>query len=382
MSKSVYVEVSGDVIRWARERAGLSYEDFKKPGQIQSWEREEKKPTLKQLQELSSLLRVAIGNLLLYSPPEEKLSIQDFRTFKGEQIKSPSPELFDTIRDHQYRQDWYQEYAINAGYAELDFVGSASLRDDPQEVADSMKEELKFVFKRRRKPDEYLRSLRALAEDAGVLVFRNGIVEDSTNRVLDRKEFRGFALVDKYAPLIFINSNDFPNPQLFTFAHEMAHLYLGSEGVSNQLCKFDAKKTERWCNQVAAEFLVPEKTVRQLFLKDASLEDNLETLSMECSASGLVVLFRLSDLGVIPRDKARVKSLKMTNEYYSNSTKSDGAGGGGDFYTNKKSRLSKSFTKAVFNSARSGKTLRREAYRLLSTSSSSIFENLRSKTDV
>jgi len=118
--------------------------------------------------------------------------------------------------------------------------------------------------------ENYYTQLRNKIEALGVLVMRNSVVGNNVHRRLDRNELRGFAISDDRAPVIFINTTDTPQAQIFTLLHEFAHLLLGESGVSD-LSPHNPRKIERACNRLAAEFLVPSADFSELWRKDLKI---------------------------------------------------------------------------------------------------------------
>ena len=201
---------------------------------------------------------MSVGYLFLPSPPDERVPIPDLRTMAGQGVRRPSPDLLDVIHLCQRRQDWYREYAEQAGEEPLEFYKTATLNTPAEEVADRMGQTLEYRVGDRqaaKSVDESLRLFIEKAEAAGVLVMASGVVGANTHRKLDPDEFRGFALADPLAPLIFVNSADSKAAQMFTLAPELAHLWLGSSALSDvSLSKATSDRTEQWCNRVAADF--------------------------------------------------------------------------------------------------------------------------------
>ena len=179
----------------------------------------------------------------------------------------PSPDLLDTIYLCQERQSWYREYARIEGQLELGFVNSATVATPTATVAGEMREKLDFQVAERQDCPTWSDALRLFAQRAdqiGILVMVNGVVGSNNQRQLDPSEFRGFALADPLAPVVFINGADTKAAQMFTLAHELAHIWLGSSSLSNIGTRpaANTRREEFWCNAVAAEFLVPLAALR------------------------------------------------------------------------------------------------------------------------
>src|SRR5581483_2901582 len=151
-------------------------------------------------------------------------------------VGRPIPNLLDTIYVCQQRQEWYRDYARSAGDEPLPFPGSARISDDVIGTAAQMREMLGFDLEERRRCPTWTEALRrfiAQADALGILVMCSGVVLNNNRRPLDPNEFRGFALADDYAPLVFINGADTKAGQMFTLAHELAHVWLGQSALSD-----------------------------------------------------------------------------------------------------------------------------------------------------
>ena len=216
------------------------------------------------------------------------------------------------------------------------------------------------------------------AEAVGILVMVSGVVGSNNTRKLDPHEFRGFALADKLAPLVFINGADTKAAQMFTLAHELAHLWLGESAVSNlSLAAPMGQSIEAWCNRVAAELLVP---LAELNRELAGVNQSLSAVSDLARAfkvSTLVIIRRLMDAGRINRrqfqtayetEVARIVGLRRS--------------GGGNFYFTQTARLSRRFARAVVTSTLEGQTLYRDAFQMLGIKREKTFQELGSMLEV
>jgi len=372
--------VRPELVRWARERAGIAYADemvgrFPK---LAEWEAGDAQPTLKQLEDFAHAVHVPVGYLFLAAPPEEPLPIPDFRTHDGRGVRRASPDLLDMLYACQERQGWYRDFALTVRLPEATFVSSATLSDRPEDVAARMAQMLGFDVAARAAChtwEEALRLFIAQADRIGVLVMVSGVVLSNNRRTLDPEEFRGFALADKRAPLIFVNGTDTKSGQMFTLAHELAHLWLGASAVSDASAAplNGYRREEVWCNAVAAELLVPLVALRPALRPDEPLDQSLQRLARQFKVSTLVVLRRLLDVGALDRsafdrawasERARLRELGKASA------------GGGDFYRTTLSRVSRRFARALVESTLEGQTLYRDAFRMLGVKKTETFNNI------
>ncbi len=369
------VAASIPVLRWAAQRALLQDEDLTaRFPKWPLWLKREAQPTLKQLEDFARLTHTAFGYFFLPEPPALALPVPDFRTLRDETPAEPSSDLLDTLYLCQQRQDWYRDHARMHGFPSLNFVGSAGVQTAPETVAQRLRETLGISAAARRQLPNWTEALRQLidkAEDAGVMVMASSVVGSNSHRKLDVGEFRGFALADDLAPLVFLNGADSKAAQMFTLAHELAHIWVGATGVSDAHAgQVPGQKIERWCNQVAAELLMPMEELRAAYQRNAPIPNEIQRLAREFKVSTLVALRRLYDSGFITEtalwqyyreEQERLRTLK------------DRSSRRGNFYRSLGARTSKRFVRAVVSSTLEGLTSFPEAFRMLGVRKTATF---------
>jgi Zn-dependent peptidase ImmA (M78 family)/DNA-binding XRE family transcriptional regulator len=367
--------VTPSVIRWAIARASTTPEKLAKRlhatrTAIAAWEQGDSLPSFSQAQKLAEALYIPFGYLFLPNPPNETIPITDFRAAPGKRIR-PSADLVDLVNDVIFKHQWYRDFIERGGAVPLPFVGRFSAAANGKVSADISKAlRVEEIRQRCTGPDEFYRGLIRSAEAEGILVMRTGIVAGNTRRKLSVKEFRGFAISDPIAPLIFINTKDWLRSQIFTLAHELAHIWIGKTGISNEAINVDANNpVEQFCNNTAADVLVPASEFGAVWDEPKPIAAKLEHSARHFKVSTLVVLRRAYDLQRI----VKTQYLKLY-EQEERSFQKPGSQrrGGGSFYNNVIARNSPTLTKVVVQGAVNGKVLYRDAARLLNINASAV----------
>lgn len=370
------VAIQPKMLQWACERAGLTAADLEhRFPRLSAWERREARPTLKQVEAFAKATHTPLGYLFLQEPPVETIPIPDFRTMGEAHGRRPSPDLLDTIYVCQQRQEWYRDYARSMGEAPLAFVRSLTIQEAVVRAAETIRKALGFDVDERRRIPTWTDALRHFVDQAdarGVMVMCNGVVHNNNFRHLDPEEFRGFAMADDLAPLVFINGADTKAAQMFTLAHELAHIWLGESAVSDAQPAFvPDQAVERWCNQVAAELLVPLEQMREEYNRDADPGSETSRLARQFKVSTLVILRRIHDAGGLTREEFWAAYQAERDRLCALPR-----GSGGNFYLTQAARVSKRFAAALVGSTLEGQTLYTDAFRMLGFSKHATFREL------
>jgi len=357
--------INTDMLTWARERSGISVPDFARrcgisEQRLREWESGERKLTFNQAMRFAEKAHVPFGYLFLAKPPEEVLPIPDLRTLEGQGVQRPSAELLDLVKLMMQRQEWYREY-LQQHFAETNpYVGRASSSDSVESIVEDIRACLDVEpHPNRGKWDDYYRDLVQRIESLGILVMRQGNLGHHS-RPLNVDEFRGFAIVDEYAPIIFVNHSDALGARLFTLIHELCHIWIGQSGISDGNTNTH-RREEVLCNAVAAEFLVPAQEFRALWQHDSeNWHDNLPPLEAHFHVSTWTLARRALTLNFISQQEYGRYIFEQKRRYEQRK-----GGGGPTYYQTKKAQISRQFSQAVVGEALSGQLLLREAGELL-----------------
>jgi Zn-dependent peptidase ImmA (M78 family) len=370
--------ITPELIEWARERRNYSIQELaikinRDPQKVEAWEKGISRPTFDEAQELAEKLYIPFGYLYLSEPPVVRLPLPDLRTIKGRHPSLPSPNFLDVIYDALRKQDWYRESQESRNAEPISFVGKFTLNDTVQTIAHDIQNTLSIdedMRKRANTWEEFLTDFIRQSEVRGILVLRQGIVGNNTHRKLNVNEFRGFAISDKVAPLVFINDQDFKVAKIFTLAHELAHLWIDKSGISNldyrQKSSEQRNAIDGFCDQIAAEVLTPANDFKSIWGFQPSIEENIDHMVRRYRVSRFVALRRAYELDLITHSDYRLYYQRFWED--KKTPKSEKMG----FTTLFLNRNSKLFTLSLLNSVIEGRVGYAKAASLLNINVSSL----------
>lgn len=343
------------------------------PEKLAQWESGASKPTIRQAEVLAKTYKRPFALLFLPKPPLDFTPLQDFRRKVAGPLSTSSVFI---IREIRQRQAWTKAFYEENGEAALPFVGRFTIRSSPATVANDILTELNID------PESYhqgspIREWIEKAETRGIFVSKASSIHSRLK--LDSDEFQAFAIADAYAPFIFINSEDWDTAQLFSLVHELTHIWINQSGISGDI-SFEGVEhgqqhpVEIFCNQVAANALLPEQFMNRLPAATFGSIKNIYTIARRYGVSSFAFLIRSLDLKKISHvqyrqlkadaDKAYLDHLHKEEEKRYRQERKDGGPSPFLLRANRNGHL---FTRLVMDAYRNGFIQPTEASNLLNT---------------
>jgi Zn-dependent peptidase ImmA (M78 family)/DNA-binding XRE family transcriptional regulator len=296
--------INPNVLQWARKTARMTVEDAAAKVSVtaeryQSWESGEDQPTIRQAQKLAHDFKRPFALLFFPSVPKDFQPLQDFRKAGSMELGTGSAFI---IREIQQKQAWIAELNQESGEKPLPFVGKFTIKADPVRVAVDILGTLR-INPSRYSSGNIIKEWISAAEAQGIFVSRTSFIH--SRLTLDSDELQGFAIADPYAPFVFVNSDDWAAPQLFTLVHELAHLWIAETGISNEVEPVAEDRArfhpvELFCNEVAASALMPVDVLHQAVAADFGYRyEDVFLLARRLGVSAYALLVRFFRLGML-----------------------------------------------------------------------------------
>ncbi len=375
---AVKINVSKPVLHWIAGQPGVENLNHELSSRLKDWINESAEPTFSQIQKLSSAIGIPFGYFFLNKPPVENVPLLKFRSVENEEIVEPSRELINTIHYMENVQDWIKDYKKSNSFSELEYVGCLRNEKDSHKIARKILDYLELSsdwYKEHKDKRKAFNFLRERLNYIGITVMMNGVCGNNTHKPLSIKEFRAFCMVDKLAPLIFINSTDSDGAKIFSLLHELVHIWLGIDDLYNDWKQsgISEKNVDQLCNSVASLLIIPDGSFDQewdnLSLSDISIK--IEKLSNIYNCSTSVIARKAFECGYISQ-KIYDSIIENAIDEYNQQRKRKISGG--NYYSTLKSRLDPNFVAALYSSVLEGRTSYTEAYRLTNTNGKTFSE--------
>lgn len=309
MSKSVFLKISPEVLRWARESISKSIDEVEKDTgidkrRIRDLEQGYKNPSLPELKEMSKSYKRTIATLLLDKAPTEKGLPKDMRTVNSAELEDFHPSTILAVRTARSLSKSFIQLRNELGIIPIKFQYSATLSDSPKLKADFFREVLNLKALRSiENNNQFLDGCIESVNSIGVAVFQLRLVQDG---------IRGFSLVDEEIPVIVIKrNNELPTSKTFTLFHEFAHILLNEGGI----CDMRHSSTygiEKWCNAFAAEILMPEEE----FMSNEIIKSKRNSKDLNWTKSELINLSNSFHVGPLSILRRLLENNLATEDFY------------------------------------------------------------------
>jgi Zn-dependent peptidase ImmA (M78 family) len=388
------VPVNPAILQWARSEAGLSLREAAERAKVtpprqkkdepavtpeqrlEAWENGHDVPSLNQLEKIASAYHRPLVTFFLPHPPKTNTPFADFRTVSGYSAHTDSPEFAALKRRILIVHRELLTLAKEDDLRPLPFVGSMDLHSPVENIIANIRKVLQITSQQQMKiqtEDDLLNYLRKLAHNAGIFVLFEGDLGSFHSRI-SPEEFRGIAIADKTVPIITINPNDAKAARVFTFVHELAHIFLGASGISNNnilsIQKKEYIEIEKICNSVSAELLVPSAQIHAVWRERSDDDrDNMristENLAKKFKVSGAVISRRLTDLGYISNNEYGALLTYYQRRWEKNKERQMQRGDGPSRNILDSFRLGQKTLQTIINAAFNGKISLQDAARIL-----------------
>lgn len=359
--------ITPNVLKWARESARITEEYAATKvsvsiDKLKEWEEGTSQPTIRQAQTLAKAYKRPFALFFLPEIPRDFQPLQDFRRKDSKALGTGS--IF-IIREIQQKQTWISEVNEENNEAKIPFFGRFSIKDNPVIVANDILKTLDIT------PSNYItenpiKEWIDKAESKGIFISRTSFIHSRLK--LDSEEIQGFAIADSYAPFLFINSDDWNAPQLFTLVHELAHIWVAETGISNEIDPGFKNKdkfhpVELFCNEVAANALIPSDIIRNLERDTFKSAKEIFKVSKNLGISSFAFLVRALNLNLISQDVYKKLKHEADVEYRAflkreeeKKAKQKGKEkkGGPNYYLLQLNKNSRLFTQTVIDAFRGG----------------------------
>ncbi|MBE6510165.1 MAG: ImmA/IrrE family metallo-endopeptidase [Methanobrevibacter millerae] len=342
------VNVNTKWLKWARTSVKYEKDDVASklnvnPEKITEWE-ETGELTHDELIALSDVYEVSPYTFFDGNDPVYDKEIPDFRTINSEKIKL-TPEIMFELRRAKENRETLLNFEEDFDDFEFPLFSSYTLdSNNPLIVAKNIRNLLEMSRSNsHRKLDYWIN----LIESLGILVFEFYNIEP--------EQLRGYALYYDKLPIIGINHKESTNAKKFTLFHELAHLIMKKDGISNINEYTIINNDEAYCNKVAAEVLVPNKLFKNYIRDNSSYKkfrvEDIKGLSKIFNVSRQVIVRRALDLGFISRVDYNNR-IKEFNEYINPPKKNNSNKNVNSKLQPKKDNKSKDSDKGLHNKAK------------------------------